>query len=233
MINRRAGTFAALSAAAVCTVLTVTGCTASKVGPTTWVTVTVPPPSPAAVTSSPAPTSAAPITSAGAPSATASASVVSLSHLPGQCAGLLPLGSVMDAVGGKISGGTAYVVGLPDPSIGRVGYIDCRYGVVKSTPTPAVEIGVNLYRTPAKAAARIAPTVTDYTQHAAKAQRTTILGAPATILQGGVGAGYDPTLVVAIGQRTIAVSVRDDAVASGRLTQDLTALATLAARRTS
>ena len=68
-----------------------------------------------------------------------------MKKLPGECDGLLPEGSIVDAIGRTVSGGTAFVVGLPDKSIGRVTYINCRYGVAKKAPTaPAIEIGVSL-----------------------------------------------------------------------------------------
>ena len=86
---------------------------------------------------------------------------------------------------------------------------------------------------PCKAAARIKPTVEDYTAHSATATRTEVAGQPATVLRGGSGTGYGPTLVMALGQRTIAVSLRNGTGPAGKIDTDLTALATLAADRTS
>ncbi len=154
--------------------------------------------------------------------------------LPGGCENLLPTGSVIDALGRKVGGRTAFVVGVADPTIGRVGYINCRYGVSKrQAADPKIEIGVSLYKTPKKAAARLQPTIDDYTQHAAKAAKATVAGYPATVLTGGVGTGYGPTVVLALGQRTIAVSLRPNAFAATTVDHDLMALAALAAHRTS
>jgi hypothetical protein len=201
--------------------LTLTACTAApKTGPARTVTVVV----------TPTPSSAATSRSA---TPTATPTVASMSKLPGECDGLLPAGSVEDAIGGPVKGDTDFVVGLPDPSIGRVGYINCQYGLASKTAPPEIVIQVSLYRTPAKAEARVQPTVEDYTQHGAQATQTVVDGHPATVLLGGTGAEYGPTLVMALGQRTVAVSLAQNAVPASDATKDLTALAALAVRRTS
>jgi hypothetical protein len=207
--------------AGVGAVLALTACTAApKVTPGRTVTVEVTP--------TPSPT----VTSRSA-TPTATPTVASMSKLPGECDGLLPAGSVEDAIGGPVNGDTDFVVGLPDPSIARVGYINCQYGVTSKTAPPKIEIQVSLYRTPAKAEARVQPTIDDYTQHGAQVTHTTVDGHPATVLLGGTGAEYGPTLVMAIGQRTVAVSLAPDAVPASEATKDLTALGALAVRRTS
>jgi hypothetical protein len=219
----------AATAAAACALLALAACTGpTKIGPTTYITVH--PSTRAASTPSPSPVSTAPSASAS-PTAT----VAAMTKLPGACDGLLPLGSVVDALGRTVGDATAFVVGVPDPAIDRVSYINCRYGVTKQkkAETAAVEIGVSLYKTPAKAAARLEPTIADYTAHAAEASAAQVAGKPATVLEGGVGEGYGPTVVLAVGQRTIAVSFRQGAVASGQVAKDLTKLAALAAERTS
>lgn len=153
-----------------------------------------------------------------------------MSNLPGPCDDLLPTPAIVNAIGQKIHGEAVFVVGLPDRSIGRVGYINCRYGGTKTAP--AVEIQVSLYQSDAKAAARIGPNRDDFIGHGAKATNTTVGGAPAILLVGATGDGYAPTIVMALGQRTIAVSIQKDAVKSAKLVADLKALAILAAERT-
>lgn len=150
--------------------------------------------------------------------------------LPGTCADLLSLGTIEDALGHPVPGKIAFVVGLPDASTGRLTYLDCRYGITSAGGTPGIEIGVNLYRTPAKAAARIAPTVSDFTAHGAAATSATVAGRPATVLLGGLGSGYGPTVVLADGQRTIAVTLQK---AAGKPTAELLRLALLADQRSS
>jgi hypothetical protein len=153
--------------------------------------------------------------------------------LPGTCDDLLPAAAVDNALGRSLGGRTAFVVGLPEKDIGRIGYLNCRYGLA-STQANAVakaEIGISLYQSAALAAARIPATVGDYSGHGARSASTTVDGQQATVLTGGTGAGYtEPTLVVADGQRTVAVSVHESAGARAR--KDLSALAALALQKT-
>jgi hypothetical protein len=131
-----------------------------------------------------------------------------------------------------LPGRTAFVVGTPDASIHRVSYINCQYGLAGEGATPAVEIQVSLYGTAEQAAARIGPTVSDYKQNGATATRTNADGIPAFLLTGGTGAGYDSaTVVLAFGQRTVAVSVSNE-IPADKQAEDLTKLAALAVRRT-
>lgn len=208
--------------AAVFALLALAACSReTKTGPTTYVTV-----HPSASSTSASPSHSA------APSPSATAGLTAMRKLPGRCEDLLPIGSVMDAIGGKVGAGTAFVEGTPDAAIGRLGYLNCRYGVSKRVPAPAIEIGVSLYKTAAKAAARLQPTIADFVQHGAHPSQTTVHGLPATLLQGGTGTGYGPTVVMSAGQRTIAVSLRAGAFPASAVTKDLTSLATLAADQT-
>jgi hypothetical protein len=202
-------------------------CSSSK--PAAVVTVTVAPSSAAGRS---APATARPSTSTPVTPPTPTHQ----SELKGTCDTLLPDAAINTAIGGTpLSGVDAFIVGTPDPTIGRVAYLNCRYGVTgaDSAATPSIEIGISLYATAAKAAARITATVDDYTAHGAAASDVTVQGLPATMLTGGAGDGYDvPLLVIAFGQRTIAVSV-DGSVATGdKAISDATALASLALART-
>ncbi|MGH8862721.1 MAG: hypothetical protein ACRDVG_16060 [Jatrophihabitantaceae bacterium] len=214
-------TRASLAAAGLAALLAVAGCAHRTIqGPTTYRTVTVTPSAPASsVASSPVATTR----SSAAPNAT-------MRVLPGTCDSLLMLGTIVDAVGHPVAGDTAFVVGAADPATGRVSYLNCRYGLTRAAPNGSIEIGVSLYRTAAEAAARIAPTIEDFTQRGATPKHTTVAGSPATQLTGGQGAGYGPTVVLAAGQRTVAVTVASSAAdALG----DLRRLTALAAQRTS
>jgi hypothetical protein len=190
--------------------------------PTRTVTVTVPPSTPVTTPASTSP----------APTPTTSAPPAHLTKLRGRCDSRLPLLAIDNAINRDLGGKTEFVVGVPEKDIKRIGYINCRYGVTSANGTPAVEIGVSLYQTPAAAQARIAPTVEDYQNHGASASDVQVSGRPAKVLTGGSGAGYTAaTLVLADGQRTIAVSVADPIPAAKR-TDALKALAALADRRT-
>jgi hypothetical protein len=221
MIGRRALVAVLIVAAP----LAAAGCTNTKVGPPTTVTVqrTVTP----SASSAPAAPSAS--STPGRPVSTAA-----MTKLPGSCSHVLAPGSIDAAVGHRVNGRTVFVVGLPDASIGRLGYINCQYGVPRgNTDVARVEIQVSLYRTASKAAARIKPTVEDYTTHGAHLHKAKVLGFPASLLTGGSGTGYGPTALMALGQRTVVVTLRPGAFPAASLTRDLTALAGLAARHTS
>lgn len=201
-------------------------CTSGK--PTRYVTVTAAPRTP----SSPATTTpSGSATTSGSPTPTAA----QLTKLNGTCDTLLPDASVFDAIGASLPGTHAFVVGKPEPDIGRIGYLNCRYGVTGTgaAATPAIEIGVSLYATDAKAAARITATVDDYTAHGATGSAVKVGGVSATMLTGGAGDGYAvPLLVVSSGQRTVAVSIADSVAAGRKAVTDATALAGLTLDRT-
>jgi hypothetical protein len=200
-------------------------CTSAK--PVRVVTVTRTPSPTRAASSAPASTS---------PAASPGATATRQTALPGTCDTLLPDLSVKNAIDiNTFTGTDAFVVGQPEPDIGRLAYLNCRYGVTgkAAAATPAVEIGISLYRTPAQAAARIAATVDDYTAHGATATDVTVQGKQASMLTGGVGTGYDvPTVVVSSGQRTVAVSIASTVASGAKARTDATALASLALQRT-
>jgi hypothetical protein len=224
MVYRRAGSLVA-TLSCVLALLALSACSGSA-KPRQTVTEYVDP-SPTAASTSPG--SSAPSTSASVAPPTPPAS---MTKLAGSCDDKLPSNVVGPAIGESLPGVTAFVVGTPDASIHRVSYINCRYGLADQNATPAVEIQVSLYGTAAQADARIAPTVTDYKNHGATAQQANATGIPATILTGGTAAGYDTaTLILAFGQRTVAVSL-SDAIAADKQVADLTTLAALAVKRT-
>jgi hypothetical protein len=148
-----------------------------------------------------------PSTSASAsPSTTAAPRPVT--KLTATCDSVMPLLDLQDALDVDLAGKTSFVVGLPDRGIGRLAYINCRYGLVGgATAVPKVEIGVSLYNSPAQAAKRLDGTIADYVDHGATRTPITVSGHDGSILVGSAP-GYDiPLLVVASGQRTIAISV--------------------------
>jgi hypothetical protein len=202
----------------------VAACSSAK--PQRVVTVTVPPsPRTSAPTGTGTPT-VRPSTTPGRP----------LTKLSGTCDTLLPDTSISAVIGGPpLAGIDAFVVGRPEPAIGRLASLNCRYGVTGAgaTAKAKIEIGINLYSSTDNAASRIAATVDDYTAHGASGQPTTVDGQSATMLSGGVGPDYaDPLLVVASGQRTVAVTVTPSVASGQKATDDAASLATLALKGT-
>ncbi len=149
------------------------------------------------------------------------------------CADVLPKFDVDDALGRQLLGKTAFVVGLPDHAIGKLGYINCQYGVgTGAAAVPQVEVTVSLYNTPAQAARRAAVTLTDYRDHGAALTATTVAGHDGSILVGGRSSGYDvPLLVVASGQRAVAVSVASSVVPAAKRNEIMTKIAALVVTR--
>lgn len=141
------------------------------------------------------------------PSASPSPTVTGLTST---CEDALTATEVNTAAGQPIIGRTSFVVGEADASIGRLAYINCRYGLPETTPAagaaaavPGVEIGVSLYDSAKRATDRVASTVDDYSSSGSRAESVRVGTVDGTVLVGG----GPPTLVVADGERTVAVSV--------------------------
>jgi hypothetical protein len=160
-----------------------------------------------------------------------------MTKFSGTCYTLLSLYDVQRVVGRTIGGKTAFIVGIPDKTIGRLTYLNCRYGVPASVPgksaTPQVEISVALYKSPAQAEKRATGTVQDYVANGATPTQLTVAGDQGTILAGGTGTGYTvPLLVAASGQRTVAVSVNQAGLSAARRSEILSNLGALALTNT-
>jgi hypothetical protein len=157
-----------------------------------------------------------------------------MSSLPGTCAAMLPLSLIDARLGRAVKGATAFVVGAAEPTIGRMTYLNCRYGLpsgsAAATATPKLEIGISLYQSSVYAARRIPATVDDYANHGASETDVTVDGVHAAILTMASGDGYaEPTIVAASGQRTIAITLVESA--GGNVVKDLSVLAKLALQR--
>jgi hypothetical protein len=169
------------------------------------------------------------------PSVTSPARIVT--RLAGTCESLLPLSAVENAVGRLLPGKTAFVVGTPEKDIARLAYLNCRYvipAVSTGAPvTPGIEIGISLYRSASQAQQRLAHTITDYVGRGATQSSFTISGHDAALLVGATGPGYDiPLLVVASGQRSVAVSIVNTIAPGASRRRVMTALAALTLART-
>jgi hypothetical protein len=203
MIGRAIRITAAALAATLLGLLTACSKSSSPRPDTTVTVVVTPTPSTTANTATSSSSSAAPSLTSSSPPAHAT-------KLPGGCDALLPIITVEPALGHPLTGRTAFVIGTPEKDIGRLAYINCRYGVRSGGKAPMLEIGVSLYKTAAQAAQRIPATASDYINHGATDATATIGGQQAHILTGGRGTGYAaPTLVMADGQRTLAITLND------------------------
>jgi hypothetical protein len=169
------------------------------------------------------PSSSAPASSSATPTPTPIATVPA--SLGGRCSDLLPVIKIDGALGKTVVGKSTDVLGIAEPNIGRLTYLNCRYGLSaavkgKPTPVPQVEIGISLYKSVAQAAQRVQGTVEDYRSHGSTQQAAAAGTYPGTVL---IGFGA-PTIVVAAGPRTVAVTVLASLIA-GTPTTSLVALA--------
>lgn len=189
-----------------------------------------PPPHTATVTVKPSSTHPS---ASASPTRTAPPKPALVRTLPGDCDGLLSLFDIQQATGLPLPGKTAFVVGVPEKNIGRLAYINCRYGLAAAQSPPQLEIGVSLYITPEQAATRLRGTVEDYASHGATPRSMTVAGHSATLLAGASGQGYDvPLLVVGSGQRTVAVSLANGVTSAARQLTVMSKVAALALQRT-
>jgi hypothetical protein len=224
----RPTTIARLLAVGVLVVAALAACTKAPSSSSTH-TVTITASGPTSGSSSASPSSAS--------SATSGQPATPMTKFSGNCYALLTLYDVQRAAGYRIGGKTAFIVGIPDKTLGRLSYLNCRYGVPAAAPgrsaTPQIEINVALYSTPAQASKRAASTVSDYVANGATATQVTIGDVPGTILTGGLGAGYSvPLLVTSSGQRTVAVSLNKSGLSAARRTQILSNIGALAVTNT-
>jgi hypothetical protein len=168
---------------------------------------------PAPVTSTSTSSTSSSTSSSSSTSARATPTTTAKPSLGGQCDDLLPVSTIDNAVGLPVIGKTSFIIGIPEPNIGRLVRLFCRYGIsspAKGKPAVAkVEISLSLYATSAQANSRVRGTIEDYRAHGATQSSTAVGQFPGTIL---LGYG-SPTLVAAAGPRTVAVTIDPKLVA--------------------
>ena len=218
----------ALAAGLAVAATLVTGCAhRTMAGKTVYKTVTTTP-TPTPTTSVPAPSTPPPSSSPKPSPSRTTPPPPRFTRLTATCRHDLPAAAVEKAIGEKLRGTKTYSVGRGDPTIGRLMYINCKYGVTPAKG-PSVEITVSLYRSVGAAADRVHGTILDFTSHGATSSGTTVDGRPATVLLGANMLAYGPTLVLHAGLRTVAVTLRPDTKNPAPM---LKQVASLAGRRT-
>lgn len=160
--------------------------------------------SPGTAAPAPAPTTAAGTTAAATTTAPAPPAYV----LPATCSELLTLTQVDAAIGARLPGETSYVVGEPEPGIGRTGRVSCGFGVTPATGTagpsaPLLEVSVFTYTDPGAAADRVDVLVEAAAGQGVRSSPAAVPGADAVLLS-AVG---DTTLVATVGARTYALTL--------------------------
>jgi hypothetical protein len=150
-------------------------------------------------------TTAAP-TSTGAPTTTTPAAPTY--ELPATCSGLLTTGQLDAALGARLPGTSTYVVGAPEPGIGRTGRVTCGFGVTPATATagasdPLLEVSLFTYRDAAAAADRLEVLTAAQEGQGVPAGAASVPGASAVLFAGPA----DTTLVAVLAERTVALTL--------------------------
>ncbi len=166
-----------------------------------------------AACSSPPPLAEDPAGVAGAPAETTvstppATTAAPVFALPGTCTDLLTVAQVTDALGVRLPGTTSYVLGRPQPDIGRTGRVTCGYGVAPATDTagasdPLLEVSVFVYVDARAAADRVEVLVADQESRGVRVDPVDVPGADAVLLTGPA----DTTLVSTVAERTYALTL--------------------------
>lgn len=145
--------------------------------------------------------------------------------LPDTCSALLRLEAIDAGLGFRITGTTEYVVGLPEPGIGRTGRVTCSYGVIPNadgtSSAPLVQASVFTYDSVAAALERV-QTVVSQGRAAGNRTEDVAVGSYAGVVIISV---TDATLVVAVEDRNYAITLAPGLVTDDRLAQALASLA--------
>jgi len=125
-------------------------------------------------------------------------------NLPGGCDQMLPFTDLDHALGRPLFGPSRYVLGVAEPSIGRTGRVTCQFGLQPNGRGAApLEVGVSTYKDADSAKERVAATVAALRSTATSQRSATVAGQQAVL----IGTKKDNNLVVAQGDRTVAVTI--------------------------
>ena len=125
-------------------------------------------------------------------------------NLPAGCDQMLPFTDLDQALGRPLFGSSRYVLGVAEPSIGRTGRVTCQFGLQPNGGGAApLEVGVSTYKDADSANERVAATVAALRSTATSQRGATVAGQQAVL----IGTKKDNNLVVAQGDRTVAVTI--------------------------
>ena len=125
-------------------------------------------------------------------------------NLPAGCDQMLPFTDLDHALGRPLFGPSRYVLGVAEPSIGRTGRVTCQFGLQPNGRGAApLEVGVSTYKDADSANERVAATVAALRSTATSQRSATVAGQQAVL----IGTKKDNNLVVAQGDRTVAVTI--------------------------
>jgi hypothetical protein len=170
--------------------------------------------------------------------ATQTSAAAPVYQLPDSCSGLLTLRQIDAALATPLPGQTTFLVGEPQPGIGRTGRISCGFGVSPATDTaaasdPLLEVSVFTYTDAGAAEDRVQDTLEGQAAQGVRSETVELPagegtpgGEPAVVLTSPV----DATLIVGVDARvyslTLVAGIVDEpatATAMGRLAADVLA----------
>jgi len=162
-------------------------------------------------------------------SATGSASAESSSAvqfvLPETCSELLSLDAIDAGLGVRITGTTQYVVGVPEPEIGRTGRVTCSYGVIPNpdgtSSAPLAQASVFTYDSVGSALDRVETVVSQGRSAGNRMQDVPVGNYDGVVIISVTEA----TLIVAVENRNYAITLAPGLVADDRLAPALASLA--------
>jgi len=139
------------------------------------------------------------------------------------CTSVAVAADVDTAVGHQLTGSAGQVVGIAEPSIGRVGRLDCYYGVPAGQPVTAsaISIGIATYSDAQSAQHRASLTINAARQGGAATSNVKVGSQPAILIANQ----KDQELVLSEGNRTVLVSALNGVLDQSKVGPTLIALA--------
>ncbi len=144
---------------------------------------------------------------------------------PKSCGNVAAAADVDKIIGHALGGSANQVVGVPTTSIGRTARLDCYYGIPdgQSLTAAVLTIGVSTYSDAQSAQARVTSTVNAARGAGSTVSTIKVDGTPATLMV----SQQNQALALAVGTRTVLVTVATGVLPQGSDTQQWTALAQL------
>lgn len=176
-----------------------------------------------------APTDDSPSTRAGSPAPPTTSGPPPTTALPFElpetCSGLLTLDAIDAALGVRITGTTQYLVGQPEPGIGRTGRVTCSYGVIPNgsgpSSPPLVQASVFTYESAEAALDRVETVVSQGRDAGNRVEDVPVEQYVGVLIVSVI----DATLVLAVEDRNYAITLAAGLVTDDRLAQAMAGLA--------
>jgi hypothetical protein len=143
--------------------------------------------------------------------------------LPDECELIVPVEVVNQRLGRELPGEPRQIIGIPEPSLGRTGKIDCYYGLAPNQPLVAspLIIGLATYTDEPTAKGRVADSVTAERQEGASVAEVDVGKQKGSL----VSTSTERLLIGSLGKTTFVVRAKIGLVPDDQVTALLSALA--------